>query len=179
MRTLAIFLLTTGLVFAQTGVYRWVAPDGSVTFSDQSRPGAEKIQVKPTHTVEPPGAVQQRALQGADRPALAGEAAYKQFDIVSPANDEAVRSNNGQVGISMSLDPSLQAKHAIVVSVDGEKIGKGSSTSLQLQNLPRGTHTVQAAVVDATGAELVRTRTVNFHVLRSRIPTPAAVPGGG
>ncbi len=167
MRTLAIFLLSTGLAFAQTGVYRWVAPDGSVTFSDQSRPGAEKIQVKVPGAPAPGGAAgtASAGAEGVPGEASAG-APYTEFVIISPTDDEAVRSNNGSVGVSMSLAPSLHAQHAVVVSVNGQKVGKGSSTSLTLQNLPRGTHTVQAAVVDETGKEVIRSKSVTFHILR-------------
>ncbi len=182
LRILLLYLLATGLAPAQTGVYKWVGPDGTVTFTDQSRPGAEKIEIEPPQTVPPPEAVR-RTLEGVSgQPEQASaEAAYAQFAIVSPADDESVRSNNGDVSIDMNLEPGLQAKHAIVVSMDGQAIGKGSSTSLQLQNLPRGTHSVQASVVDESGTEVIRTETVTFHLLRRRLPTPTAtsLSGGG
>ena len=79
----------------------------------------------------------------------------------------------------MQLTPALRAKHAIVVSMDGQKVGEGTSTQLTLQNLPRGTHTVQAAVVDAAGVELARTEMVTFHLQRRRLPTLRAVPQSG
>lgn len=167
MRTLVIFLLTTGLAFAQTVVYKCKAPDGSVTFSDQACPGAEKIEVKASQPVASPGGVGGTSEGKGGVPAEASaKASYTQFAIVSPTDDQAVRSNTGEVSISINLDPSLHAKHAIVVSVNGQPIGKGSSTTLTLQNLPRGTHTVQAAVVDESGKEIVRSETVTFHVLR-------------
>ena len=179
---LFLSLFATGLAPAQTGVYRWVEPDGTVTFTDQSRPGAEKIEIQAPQTVPPPEAVRKALRANSERaePAASG-AAYTQFAIVSPSDDEAVRSNNGDVNIALSLEPALHADHAIVVSMDGQAIGKGSSTSLQLENLPRGTHTVQATVVDAAGTEIIRTDTVSFHVLRRRLPTDRATPfsGGG
>ncbi len=167
MRILAIFLLSTGLAFAQTGVYKWVGPDGSVTFSDQARPGAEKIQVKVPDKAAPGGAAGKTPAGAKGAPGQASaEAPYTEFAIVTPTDDEAVRSNNGSVGVSMNLAPSLHAQHAVVVSVNGQKVGKGSSTSLTLQNLPRGTHTVQAAIVDEAGKEIIRSKTITFHVLR-------------
>ncbi len=162
-----VFIFSTGLAFAQTGVYRWVAPDGTVIFSDQPRPDAEKVVIQPAQTVPPPEAASKRLQSQSGAADAAGDqAAYNEFLIVSPADDETVRANNGDVTVSMSLKPRLHARHAIVLSMNGEKVGKGSSTSLTLQNLPRGTHTVQAVVVDAGGAELVRTDSVIFHVLR-------------
>ena len=168
MRTVLVLVLTTGFALAQTGVYKWVAPDGTVTFTDQPRPGAERLEIQEPQTVAPPAAIN-RGLQGVRgaQARASAEASYTEFAIVSPTEDQAVRTNNGNVSISMTLDPSLHAKHVIVVSVDGQKIGKGSSTSLQLQNLPRGTHTVQAAVVDEKGSEVIRTENVTFHVLRA------------
>ncbi len=163
MRTLAIFLLTTGLAFAQTTVYKCKAPDGSVIFSDQTCPDAEKIEVKAAQTVASPGGVKGLSERKGGVPA---QTPYTKFAIVSPTDDQAVRSNGGEVSVSISVNPGLRAKHAIVVTVDGQPIGKGSSTTLTLQNLPRGTHTVQAAVVDEKGKEIVRSETVTFHVLR-------------
>ena len=167
MRAILVFLLTTGFALAQTNVYKSVGPDGTVTFTDQPRPGAEKLEIREPKTVAP-SAGATRALEGArgTPEEASAEAAYTEFAIVSPTDDQAIRANNGNVSVSMSLAPSLHADHAIVVSVNGQKIGKGSSTSLQLQNLPRGTHTVQAAVVDNKGQEVIRTGNVTFHVLR-------------
>ncbi len=167
-----------GQAAAETGVYRWVAPDGTVIFSDQPRPGAEKVDIKPAQTVPPPEAVR-RVLDEDSREQSRGPTAYSEFAIVSPAQDEPVRANNGDVTISMQLTPALRAKHAIVVSMDGQKVGEGTSTQLTLQNLPRGTHTVQAAVVDAAGVELARTEMVTFHLQRRRLPTLRAVPQSG
>ncbi len=77
--------LTNGLVLAQTGVYRWVEPDGTVIFTDQPRPGAEQLNIEPTQTVPPPEAI----LPGQPKAAedKGAEAEYKQFVIVSPADD--------------------------------------------------------------------------------------------
>ncbi len=167
MRLIAILLLTTGLAFAQTTVFKCKGPDGTVTFSDKACPGAEKIEVKAPQIVESPGVARGLSEGTGGVPAEASaDAPYTQFAIVSPTEDQAVRSNGGEVNVSINLDPSLHAKHAIVITVDGRPVGKGSSTSLTLQNLPRGTHTVQAAVVDDQGKEIVRSKTITFHVLR-------------
>ena len=148
-------------------MYKYVAPDGSVTFSDQSRPGAEKVQVRPPDTAVPSASAGTTSAANDGAPGAANAATpYTQFVIVSPTDDEAVRANDGTVSVTMDLAPSLHAKHAVVVSVDGQMIGKGSSTSLTLQNLSRGTHTVQAAVVDENGTEVIRSDAVKFHVLR-------------
>ena len=131
MRTIAILLLTTGLAFAQTTVYKCKGPDGTVIFSDKTCPGAEKIEVKAPQTVASPGGGRGLSEGGGGVPAGASaNAPYTLFAIVSPTEDQAVRSNAGEVNVSISLDPSLHAKHAIVVTVDGRPVGKGSSTSL-------------------------------------------------
>ena len=167
MRIPALFLLGTSLVMAQTGVYKYVAPDGSVSFSDKSRPGAEKVQVKVPDTGVPSPTAGKAAARTDSAPGEASAAIpYTALTIVSPTNDEAVRSNNGAVNIAMNLAPSLHARHAVVIAVNGQTVGQGSSTSLTLQNLPRGTHTVQAAIVDEAGKEIIRSKTITFHVLR-------------
>ena len=77
----------------------------------------------------------------------------------------------------MVLKPELKKGDSIVILLDGSKIGKGSSTSMQLANLPRGTHTIQAAVVDSKGNQLIQSNEVSFHLLR--VTAPRAAPFGG
>ena len=54
---------------------------------------------------------------------------------------------------------------------DGEIISSGEAMTIELPNLSRGLHTVQATVVDQKGDGLIQTRPVSFNVLR--------VAGGG
>ena len=68
--------------------------------------------------------------------------------------------------VSLRLSPGLQSGHSIEVMMDGQSIGAGQGTSVTLADVDRGTHTVQAAVKDNEGKEVVRSNSVIFHLKR-------------
>ena len=147
-------------------------PDGKVYFSDQPDPGARQIEVAPAQTISlPPATGQAESVGDQDQPA----SLYTAFAIVSPANEQEVRANNGNVMVQLSLQPELKPGHTITLTIDGEDgeaVKPGGGMSIALRNLSRGRHTVEALVVDDAGKVLIRTGAIGFNVLR------AAVGGG-
>lgn len=155
-------------------VFRQVGPDGSVTFSDTSTPGAERVRVAPAQTVTlpaaPPRATATEQSGGSTETTAEPVPAYESFTILEPSNDQGVRANDGNVTVSLSLRPGLAPGHKIELVLDGQDGGtvySGSSLTFNLTNLSRGTHTVSARVKDARGEQLIETGTVSFHVLRA------------
>jgi len=101
--------------------------------------------------------------------ATAYAGSYTGFSITNPTNDQGVRANGGKVTIHMSLQPALRSGHMIVLNIDGEDGTSSKTTSdltIELNNMPRGLHTVTATVVDKDGNDLIKTEPVSFHVLR-------------
>lgn len=154
---------------AGAGIYKWVAPDGSVIYSDKPRKGAEEVELEPLQTYTSPPLPRKGAQSGAtDSESAEAFEGYDEFEIVSPQNDAAVRDNGGQVTVSMALSPALEEDHVISLFMDGRSLGKGGrSTSVTLRNVDRGTHILQAAVTDDSGKEVARTKSVTFHLLRA------------
>jgi len=149
---------------AYAGVYKWVAPDGTVHFSDQPRQGAEEVKVKPLPTIE---SISPEAAEAQDEPEQGTEAAYKEFSIVEPQDDQAIRANSGTIGLRMNLAPGLRDGHEIAITLDGEQMGTRANTlSFQLNNLSRGEHVLQAAVLNGKGKTLISTAPVRFYILR-------------
>lgn len=152
-------------------MYRRVASDGHVYFSDQPGPDAEKVEVRPVQTIRMPA--QEPTATGTQPDAGQQQAeavAYTSFSIVSPAGEEAVRTNNGDVTVNMELQPGLQPSHTIKLTADGqdgEDINRIDGTSIQLVNMSRGRHTVEAMVVDNQDKVLIQAEPVSFHVLRA------------
>ena len=183
MRTLTALLLSLLLLPAQAAVYRWVDPTGQVHFSDQPTPGSERIELRESSVYSPaqPPPAQTTGEGPAD---AAGEppkpVKYTRIDVVSPEEDEALRSNEGEVSISLELRPGLAPEHKIRLFLDGTPAGEDlPTTQITLQNVDRGTHSLEAAVVDAGGAELLRSDAVTFHLLRAAVGGPRAAPAGG
>ena len=157
---------------ASAQVYKRTGPDGQVYFSDQPGPDAAQIEVKPAQTISMPPVPKQTATARQQEDA---SSAYTELTIVSPSSDQAIRANDGNITVNLSLQPGLMPGHAVVLNVDGEdgeQINSGASLSIDLSNLSRGRHTVEAAVVDAKGNVLKQSAPVSFNVLR------VAVGGG-
>jgi hypothetical protein len=175
MQMVTLLLVLVVASTAQAQVYRSVGPDGSVIFSDRPVPGAKSVDVKP---LPPPSAGQMPTGSGevaepgggsgsADQPPAVQAPAYTLFAITNPKDDEGVRANDGNVTVSLALQPALARGHRIQLTVDGRPLPQsGTSLSVTLVNMDRGTHAVSASVVDAGGQPVATTSSVTFHVLR-------------
>lgn len=180
MKRIFLLFLIFACATANAQVFRRVGPDGEVYFSDQPGPDAEKIQVSPAQSIRMPTSEPTETTAQPDS-ADAGQqeeetVAYALFSIVSPASEEAVRVNNGNVTIHMMLQPGLVPGHTIKLKVDGED-GKDMNAvdgmSIELMNMSRGRHTVEAMVVDDKGKALIQTEPVSFNVQRISLASPA------
>ena len=169
MRALAVIacVLAAGALPAAT-VYKNVQPDGTVIYSDIPSAGAEEIDLPEIQFYTAP-----RLDTDLGSDDAAGQAAeqdsegYDTFAIASPENDATLRDNAGNVSISLEIQPALRAGHQIDIRLDGTSIGRGSGTSVALTNVDRGTHTVQALVLDGDGREVASTGSVTFHLRRA------------
>jgi hypothetical protein len=151
---------------ASAQVYKRIGPDGKVYFSDQPGSDAEQIEVSPAQAISLPPVPQQT---GAAQQKHDVSAAYSAFRVLSPTSDQGVRANDGNVTVSLSLQPKLMPGHTVLLNVDGEdgeQIKTGGGLSIELTNLSRGLHTVEAMVIDAQGKTLIQTGPVSFNVLR-------------
>ncbi len=178
-RWLPLGLALLSFVAHGADVYRSTGEYGEPVYSDEPQPGSTKVDVPPITIIPSVPVTQPPRAPSATAPSAEG---YQRFAIVSPSADAAIRDNAGNVHVGLSLSPGLQAGDRIRIYLDGSAWGDPfRSTSMTLTNVSRGSHTLQAAVVDETGAEIARTDTVTFHVQRvsSLLQTPPTVPGGG
>ena len=160
---LALLLACAGPAAAD--IYRYVDEDGNVIYSDQPHPDAEKIPVPEVQTYSAP-AFSEPPPPPAAKPE-APRIVYLTFGIVSPADDQAVRSNNGSLNVEVLLEPALDKSHQLQLLLDEKPRGEpGTATSWSLENVTRGTHTLLAEIIDDTGAVVNRTEPVTFHLLR-------------
>lgn len=171
MRRLILILLCP-LSVAYAEVYRSVGEDGTVSFSDRPTPGAEAVEVPPTSSYTPPAlpaigssaaSEQTQASQDADRP--------QSIAVQSPAPDEAVRQNAGNVPFSFTVSPALRPGQRIRVLLDGLPVHESSQPSGALENVNRGSHVLSGELVGDDGRVIARSDSVEFHLLR--------VAGGG
>ena len=147
-------------------LYRHVGPNGEVYFTDQPGPDSVPVEISPVNVK--PGLPPRVTPPETEKPE-ATLASYKYFNILSPTEDQGVRANDGNVIINLSLQPALKPGHTIKLKMDGEDgelVKSGESLTVNLFNVSRGLHTVQAFVLDDNGNMLMHAGPVSFHVLR-------------
>ncbi len=160
-------ILAPGLALAE--VYKQVLPDGSVIFSDQPAPGAEQVEISPVQTYKPPpipNSTSNRSTRNDDK---SDARHYDELRIATPEDDATIRENAGNVHIEIVLSPALKTQegHRIALYLDGRVVAEpGRSTVFNLKNVDRGTHQLQAAIVDARGKPIKTSDPVTFHLLR-------------
>ena len=177
-RLLPLFLCLLMPLYGQAAIYKIVDEEGNVHYSDQPAPGAKKVDLPPPSVYTPPKLTSPaRSEAGQEEP----RAAYDSLRILSPKNDEAVRSNNGDLSVSLAVKPRLKRRqgHRLVLLLDGKPV-EVKGTTHQFKNLDRGTHTLSARVEDRSGSSLIESDPVTFHLLRTSLfSNPPATPFPG
>lgn len=169
-RILSILMLALLPAVTAAGVYKWVDADGTVHFGDTPPPGAEEVHVpKPqTYTPAPYAPITPRP----EAPAAPAE--YTALTIVSPAADANIWDNTGSIPVSFNLEPALKGErgHKLVVLLDGKSQPPVKSTSTTLENVDRGSHTLQGQVIDVTGTVLISSPAITVHLHRQSVMGP-------
>ncbi len=155
------------------GIYRSIGPGGQVIYSDQSAPGAEKVDVDPTTYT--PRALPQKPSpdQGEPTQSASEIEGYESFSIARPSDAETIWSNQGNVSIALSIEPTLKPGDKFQLLLDDHTVvAQGHSTAVQLHNIDRGTHRLQAVILNDSGREVARTTTTTFHMRRTITKRP-------
>ncbi|MCF6355268.1 MAG: DUF4124 domain-containing protein [Candidatus Polarisedimenticolaceae bacterium] len=173
-RFLIILLSCLPLLLSAGEFYKWVDEKG-VTHYDAKKPNREAEVI--TTIDSAPASSRQRpySFQGSDgdEDDVGRSRGYSKFTIAKPEQNETIRNTEGVVNVSFFLAPGLHGEDKIVVTLDGQKLKeKLSSTQFSLKDIPRGTHTLKADIVDADGETLASTGTVSFHLRQTSILHP-------
>jgi hypothetical protein len=169
-----LFALTAGVAHSAPA-WRWVDANGQVHYSDTPVPGATQVELSGAQTFgtaqRPPAAVRS-AGQSPANPAGRSES-YRTFNIVSPKQQETLWNVGTVVNVQVQLDPPLKPSHLLDVYVDGQRRNLNTAgTELTLEDIYRGVHTIQAVVLDASGAEVIRSLATTFMVQQSSVQNP-------
>jgi len=145
---------------ADKKIYKVREEDGSVTFTDEPPSGraSEEVELR-----------QGNDLNMQAPPATPGtepeEDKEKELDyelrITSPKPEETFQHPTDPVPVKYSVKPALQPGHAVELMHNGERMGGQA-----LQWPQRGTHRVQARIVDNSGKVLEKSEERTFYVHR-------------
>lgn len=182
LRLLLPLLCALGLLAgpASAQIYSTTDAEGNRVFSDQPGPGASKVELPPTNAIpRTPTTSYSGEASDNDDSRSGNEVVYQQLSITSPAHDSSLRSNEGDLTLTVVTDPPLSGNHLLKLSIDGVLSqtgvpGTGAAThQLTAHNIDRGTHELAAVVVDARGAELQRSPSITVHLQRTSLNQPA------
>ncbi|KFI21661.1 DUF4124 domain-containing protein [Nitrosococcus oceani] len=166
-----ILLLLCGLIPVITlgGIYKYVTPDGKVEYSDQPREGAVELTTMPLQTYSPPPLP--KNMEAADQTKANAMVSHR-LSILAPQDDATVRENTGKVEVALQVEPPLEvdSDYRLQLLLDGQSVGK-TKTNLRytLTNVDRGSHTLQAKLLDRAGAPIAHSETITFHMRRMSI----------
>ena len=164
-------LLTLLLLFVMpaTAAYKWIAPDGSVSFSDHPpHPDAEKVPLPAPQTFTPVPITPPKPTVKS-KTEIEKTASYSSVTITQPAHDESIRDNTGNITVTVAIDPKLLIKrgHQITIELDGAVVATTTSGQTTLSNVDRGSHTLRATIIDADGKILSSSSASTFHLHRA------------
>jgi hypothetical protein len=171
-----LILLSTLLITTANGApaWTWVDDNGQVHFSDRPVPGARQVDLAGAQGFGAPAARSaQTAAPGASAPGTPAQSVYRAVEVANPAEQQTLWNIGTVLDVQVQLDPQLQPGHRVDLVLDGQRQNLNlASTRLTLSNVYRGTHTLQAMVIDSAGTEVVRSPTRNFVVQQNSAQNP-------
>ena len=172
---IALFSLLLVLTPAMAQIYTYTDDRGNTVFTNQPPEGiaANAVELPPTNTVDiktpdlpPPLADEQNDQSERD------QQPYRSLFIGGIPDEQAMRANNGTFVVNAQLDPPLQQGHQIRFLLDGEpQAAPSKTTSLQLDNVDRGTHSLAIEVL--SGGQVIQRTEEQFTVQRVHTSSPA------
>lgn len=164
---------------AYSQVYKSVAPDGSISYSDgPSTPNQAPENVTPLPTYIAPK-ITATPTPPTTKPKPKAPTQYQAIRILNPSPDATIWDNSGTINVQIETQPSLntEAGDRVVVYVDGKQTGDpAASTTTSATGIDRGTHQVGAAVLTSEGATAIQSETITVHLQRHSLHSPARPP---
>lgn len=168
LRQTLVALLLVAAVPVPAAVYSYTDAEGNRVFTDRpAGEAAEEVRLKPSNSMPASPMPAARAME--PTAPKAATISY-QLRILSPAADEAIRDNAGNVSVTVQSEPALHPGHAYQVLLDDQPFGApGEQTSFALSNVDRGTHQLAVAIVDEQERVLQRSKSQPFHLIRTSL----------
>jgi len=95
---------------------------------------------------------------------LVGSARAAEIAIVQPAHEETIHSNQGDLTVQVSYSGG-EPDGSVRLVLDGTALPHSyRSDVIELIGIDRGTHTLQAELLDAKGGQLAASEPVTFYM---------------
>lgn len=148
-------------------VFTYVDAQGNRVYTDQPGSGnAKRVPLATSNrmSANPSGAAPVTAAQKTeDKPLFH----YDMLRVLVPEPDATVRSNAGELIVSVTNEPGLQREHRYRLLLDGQPTAEpGASPVFALSNIDRGRHNLSVEILDEQGRTVERTANQPFQMLR-------------
>jgi len=172
----SLFFMYSTLLHAEGKIYKWVDEDGTTYFSDTATPDTEEITATNQNlfSAEVLKTDENHPAKN-DENINEEEVVEYQAEIISPQDDAAIRSNEGTLEVHVNISPEKKNTHKLQLYLDGQALGQPQiSSTIRALNVGRGTHQVQAHLLDEKGKVLAKTQIVTVHLQRVSIKSAAS-----
>jgi hypothetical protein len=179
---LGLAMAGAALAQGKREVWRWTDASGVVHFSDTPHPGATRL-VLSTSTSTSASLPVPVAPSSAGTPATEEPAAervrYESLRFVQPGSGETFFNADAQVPVGLTVTPALARTDELALYLDGQRVDSfpPRAFNYSLTGLPRGAHTLTAAVIDSDGNVLLRSEPRVFHIRQNSVANPPVGPG--
>ncbi len=163
-----VAVLLAGVVMAQA--YRWVDEDGLVHYSDKPHEGAEEIHLPGTSNPNRRYIPASVAVQPQNNQEFVSFE-YELIEFQSPEAEETLWNIEGELHVSIVMQPVLQPGHQLRIYLDGVPRNV-TTTSFSIDEVFRGEHTIRAEVHDRAGRFVGQSALNTFYVQQNSIIRP-------
>ncbi len=173
MRVGLILIVLLSMSYAHATVYKWIDENGKVHFSDEPVKNAEVVEFKKNtqNNIKLPEIIEPPIEDTPDANDI-NNTKYE-LNIVSPSEEETIRSNEGNITIIADISPQLFSPHKLVLYMDGEKQGASQSSNLfKLKGIDRGEHTFTVKAVTKNGKQLASSKPRKVFLHRTSLNQP-------
>ncbi|CAM3274845.1 penicillin-binding protein [Pseudomonas floridensis] len=156
-------------------VYTYIDANGNRVFTDQPRKNAKRVDIPPSNNMT--GTPPTRTLKAQPRqPQPPAMFHYQLLRVLVPEPDATISNPSGDLIVTVTSDPALQAGHNYRLLLDGMPVGQpGRSPVFPLSNIDRGTHQLSVEIFDQMGRVLEKTPNQPFHLQRISLAQKRAV----
>jgi Domain of unknown function (DUF4124) len=167
-------LLLTSMVSVEAEIYKTKDKQGRTVYTDKpdANTKADLVELKTINTLPTPPTTGQ-----GNQTVVAPPQVNYEVSVVSPANGTSLLADERSITIEVGINQELHPDHQIVYFLDGTQIHESKSTSFNLNEPPRGEHSLHVEIKDASGAVFGKSPPVTITVMRPIVkPKTATVP---
>lgn len=163
----------------QAAIYVNENSSGGIEYTDTPGQSSKPVAVPSTNSISTPKPAPQptpatepsASPQNDDQPATTTSQAntYQTLEIISPKNDESIQ-NQPVIPVEMRIEPNMLPGDKIQLMLDGKPVGTPTATAYQeLGLVERGTHTLEAVIINNKDQIIKRSSTITINVHRNSV----------